>query len=104
MDIYKTETFVKKVKPHLHIKICLTILRYTGTWPPEELGTTRVVFFIYSIFAFIFILGIYNVVQFVNIVINYNDVNKLASGGPVFVTNALNTYKVIHNNLMLLFY
>ncbi|XP_043475875.1 odorant receptor Or1-like [Leptopilina heterotoma] len=95
MDIYKTETFAKKVKPHLHIRICLKILRYTGTWPPEELGSTRVLFFIYSIFAFIFILGIYNVVQFVNIIKNYNDVNKLASGGPLFITNALNAYKFI---------
>ncbi|XP_051176512.1 odorant receptor Or1-like [Leptopilina boulardi] len=95
MDIYKTETFLKKIRPHLHIKICLKILRYMGTWPPETLGFTRVLFFIYSFFFFLIVLGIYVFVEFMNIAVNYNDVNKLASGGPLFITNALNAYKFI---------
>ncbi|XP_051176510.1 uncharacterized protein LOC127291423 [Leptopilina boulardi] len=95
MDIYKTDTFFKKVRPHLHIKICLKILRYMGTWPPETLGFPRILYFIYSFFSFLFVLGIYVFVEFMNIAVNYNDVNKLASGGPLFITNALNAYKFI---------
>lgn len=92
MDVHKTGNFLR---PHYHLKISLKILQLTGTWLPDESGFVRNLYFIYSFIYFMFTLGMYIFVEFVNIILNYNDVNEIASGGPLFITNCLHTFKVL---------
>lgn len=98
MDVRKAEKVLKIVKPQLNIKICLQILRATGTWPPEKSGFSRSVFFAYSLCCNMLTLGILFAVEIINVIFNYNDLSKIASGAPIFFTNLLYMYKVFQTN------
>lgn len=95
MDVYKIGT----IKPHFHLKISLKMLRIMGTWIPEESDFIRILYCIYSFFYFMFTLGMYITVEFINIILNYNDVNEIASVGPLLITNVLHAFKVFKNSI-----
>lgn len=96
MDVLKAEKVPKIIKPHFNIKVCLTILQVGGVWPPETSGFSRKMFFVYSACCNLLTLGILFAAEIINVILNYNDLLKIASGAPIFCTNFLYLYKVIH--------
>lgn len=95
MHDLKEKKVLKIVKPQLNIKICLKILSATGSWPPEKSGFNRYMFFAYSLCCSSLTLGILFAVEIINEIFNYNDLSKIASGAPIFITNLLHMYKVV---------
>ncbi|XP_051176493.1 odorant receptor Or1-like [Leptopilina boulardi] len=93
MDVLKAESNLQIAIPQFNIKICLKILRATGSWPPENSGFFRYLFYAYSLCIYSFTLGSFIVAEIVNVIFNYNDLGKIASGGPLFLTNLLHSYK-----------
>ena len=91
MDLSKTQTTLRKVKPNLHLKISLGIIRYMGTWPPQNY---RFIYLIYTFSIFTFMLGIYLFVEVVNVVLSLGNLARIASGAPIFMTNFVHAYKV----------
>lgn len=94
MDLSKSETTVRKVKPNLHLKVSLGIIRYMGTWPPQNDKFYRLIYMIYTFMVLTFMLGIYLFVQSINVVLSWGNLSKIASGAPIFMTNAVHAYKV----------
>ncbi|XP_033231703.1 odorant receptor Or1-like [Belonocnema kinseyi] len=95
MDLSKSETTVRKVEPNLHLKVSLGIIRYMGTWPPQNEKVYRFVYMIYTVTFLAFMLGIYLFVQSINVVLSWGNLSKIASGAPIFMTNAVHAYKFI---------
>ncbi|XP_043475872.1 odorant receptor 2a-like [Leptopilina heterotoma] len=83
------------LEPNHHLKISMRILRNMGTLPPKLTGFYKTMFFVYSFCFFMFTLGVYLFVEIVNIIINCNNLAKIASGVPLFITNSLHAYKFI---------
>lgn len=95
MDLYTAKRSHKiNVKPYLMLRISMKILRWTGTWAPPQNGIFRYLLFVQTFCIFIFKLGIFFLVEIVDIIINWGDLNKLASGVPVLLTNIAYAHKV----------
>lgn len=94
MDFYKARTTLKSVRPFLLLKISLNILRWMGTWSPRQKGFTKYFLQLYAYCTFSFMLGGFFVVETVNVIINWGDMEKIASGAPLLLTNLAHAYKV----------
>lgn len=95
MDANKERVSLKAVNPYILLALSLKVLRFTGTWAPPQNGVYKYLFFFQTFCIFIFKLGILFFVEIVDIIINWGDIAKIASGAPLFLTNLAYVYKVI---------
>nr|QNL14958.1 olfactory receptor 14 [Aulacocentrum confusum] len=98
MSIEKFDSLIddnnlKYLEPNAHLKIPLTIIWFLGTWPPFK-SRQRTLYLIYSSATFIFILGIYLIVQAVNLLVIWGDIGRMVASAFLLMTNTVHAYKV----------
>ncbi|XP_051176508.1 odorant receptor Or1-like [Leptopilina boulardi] len=93
MDFHKAKVSSKPVKPFLLLKISLKVLRWMGTWAPRQKGISHYFFYAHTICIFVFMLGIFFFVEIIAIVMNLDNLEKIASSAPLFLTNIAHAYK-----------
>ncbi|XP_044006052.1 odorant receptor Or1-like [Aphidius gifuensis] len=83
---------LKHLKPNLQLNISLKIIKYLGTWPP--VSSWRNIYYIFTLFSFIFILGIYLVVQLINIFVFWGNIEVMVASTFLLMTNSVHAYKI----------
>ncbi|XP_063976989.1 odorant receptor Or1-like isoform X2 [Diachasmimorpha longicaudata] len=84
---------LRRVPPNFHIQISLTMIKYFGTWPPKD--KFRLLYLVYSALIFIFMLGVYLSVQFINLIIIWGDVQCMVASAFLLMTNSVHAYKIL---------
>lgn len=83
---------LRHLKPNIQLKISLTMIKFIGTWPPT--ASWKYIYFLFTLFSFIFMLGIYLVVQFINIFVIWGDIERMVASAFLLMTNTVHAYKV----------
>lgn len=94
MNNFKGQMSFKRVRPFLLLEVSLIILRRFGTWAPRQKGISRNFIHLYACYIFMFVMASFFIVETVDIIINWGDMDKLAAGIPLLLTNLAHTYKV----------
>lgn len=94
MDLSKAKVSLKSVRPFLLLEISLTLLKWMGTWAPTHMKFVRQLSFVYASCFFVFLLGSFFIVETVDIIIYWGDIDKLAAGAPLLLTNLAHAFKV----------
>ena len=93
MDLNKMKTNLKLLKPNIHLKVSIKIIRYTGNWPPQE-KCHRFAYFIFTALFFNFMVGHFIMEEFVNLILNWRSLSKILAVTPILMTHMVHTYKV----------
>ncbi|XP_077290279.1 odorant receptor Or1-like [Arctopsyche grandis] len=79
------------------ISLCLTCLTYTGFWPPSNLNGWKLkLYYCYTTIVFIFLLGIYIVIQIVDLWIVWGDIPLMTADAFLLFTNLCQAFKMIN--------
>nr|XP_012149242.1 PREDICTED: odorant receptor 46a, isoform A-like isoform X3 [Megachile rotundata] len=93
MDFMENRTKLKKIKPNKHLENSLSIIYYMGMWPSES--KYKRLYMLYTVFSFMFLLGIFLASQIAYIIVNRKSVDKIIAGATLLMTNATHAYKAI---------
>ncbi|XP_043260231.1 odorant receptor Or2-like isoform X1 [Colletes gigas] len=94
MDVFTMErSKLRDITPNKHLKISLSMIYYMGMWP---VGVKyQCLYGLYTVFSFLFMLGILLAAEIAYLVVCWGDMAKLIAGAAMLMTNVTHACKVI---------
>ncbi|XP_070150402.1 odorant receptor Or1 isoform X3 [Polyergus mexicanus] len=84
----------RTIEPNFHLTVSLSIIYFLGTWPPHA-SKYRILYLLYTVFSFIFLLGILLAAEIANVIANRGDMSKIIAFATIMMTNSIHASKVI---------